>query len=141
MSGILPRVPVDQPPLQITRTHKIICTLRAKEYSVLPNLRTLGTATRCSTSLREITNADKVRTRQAMCVQRNIEVRSPNHSCSETTISITYSEFVFVHLGIQHVVHMRNFVIRGLSGSTILSTLPHKRHDFRKKLSIIKCVF
>jgi len=69
-----------------------------------------------------------------MCVQRNIEARSPNHSCSDTAISITYSEFVFVDLGIQHVEHMRNFVISGLSGSTILSTLPHKRHDFRKKV-------
>jgi len=29
---------------------------------------------------------------------------------------------------------MRNFGITGLSGSTVLTTLTHKRQDFRKKI-------
>ena len=38
------------------------------------------------------------KTRQAMYVQFNIEARSCNHGCSGTSISITYSECVFVAL-------------------------------------------
>ena len=38
-------------------------------------------------------------------------------------------------------MRMRHIVICGLSGSTIFSTLSHKRHDFRKKkLLSTKCV-
>ena len=52
-----------------------------------------------------------------MCVKRNIEARSCNHYCSGKAMSITYSEYVFVALGIQHAVHMRYMVTCGLSGS------------------------
>jgi hypothetical protein len=38
----------------------------------------------------------------------------------EKAVSITYSEYVFVVLGIQHAMHMCHFVIRALSGSTII---------------------
>jgi len=34
-------------------------------------------------------------------------------------ISITYSEFVFVDLGIQHALRMRRVVVCGLSCSTV----------------------
>ena len=49
---------------------------------------------------------------------------------SEKTVSITYSEYAFLALGIQHAMRVRHIAIRDLSVSTIFSTLNHKRHDF-----------
>ena len=53
-------------------------------------------------------------TRRAVHVLRNIEARSYNHFCREKTISITYSESVFVTLGIHHAIRMRHTAICGL---------------------------
>jgi hypothetical protein len=53
----------------------------------------------------------KWKTRQAMYIQRNTEVRSCNHCCSGKAISITYSEYVFVALGIQRAMRMRQIVM------------------------------
>jgi hypothetical protein len=56
--------------------------------------------------------------------------------------SITYSEYAFVVFGIQREIFICHTVIRDLSGSTIIIfTLSHKRHDFRKTILKIKCVF
>ena len=51
-----------------------------------------------------------------MYVERNIETRSCYHCCSVKAISITYSYYVFVALGIKHALRMRHVV---LSGCTI----------------------
>ena len=58
-------------------------------------------------------------TRQSTYLHRNSEARSCNHCCSRKAISITYSECVFLALGIQHAKRMRYVVIRGLSGCTL----------------------
>jgi hypothetical protein len=56
-----------------------------------------------------------------MYVQRKIEMRSCNHCYSGKAISITYSESVFVALGMQHAMRMRHIVICSLSSSSVYS--------------------
>jgi hypothetical protein len=52
-------------------------------------------------------------------MQRNTEGCSYNHSCSGQAISNTYSEWVFVALGIQHAMRMRHTDMCGLCVSTV----------------------
>jgi len=64
-----------------------------------------------------------------------IEKRSCKHCCSVKTISITYSEYVFVALHTGHATRMSRIVICGLASSTYFSILSHKRHGLRENNS------
>jgi hypothetical protein len=63
----------------------------------------------------------------------NIEAFSRNHFCHFRAIDITYSECVFVALGIQHAMRMRHIAICGLPVVQHFFTLSHKGYDFREK--------
>jgi hypothetical protein len=69
-----------------------------------------------------------------MYLQRNVEVRSRNHSCSRKAIAIIHSECVSVALVIQHGKLTRRilFLFVPLRLNSSLST-SHKRLDLRKK--------
>jgi hypothetical protein len=68
-------------------------------------------------------------------LQRNTEERSYKNCCSSKTISITYSESVFVALG-------TCIILSSVASPAVpyFSTLSHNQHDFPKKLLIVKCV-
>jgi len=70
------------------------------------------------------------------------KVRSQNKSCRGKAISITYSECVFQALVIQHA--KRLIVLSCVASLAVqhVSTLSHKRHDFRKNVIERKiCIF
>ena len=54
--------------------------------------------------------------------------------------SITYSEGVFVALGIQHAIHMRRISLSTVACPALqyISTLSHKRHGFSLKKKVIE---
>jgi hypothetical protein len=82
-------------------------------------------------------------TRQAGYICPTTEARSSSHCCSGKGMSITYSESVFLASGIQHAMHIRHIVTVACPIEQYLSPLSHKRHDYRKKTTLlnIKCVF
>jgi hypothetical protein len=64
-----------------------------------------------------------------------MEARLSNHCCSGQAISLTYSEYVFVTLGIQHAVRMRRILLPFVACPSLpyFSTLSHKWDDLWKK--------
>ena len=55
--------------------------------------------------------------------------------------TVTYCECVSVALCILHAMRMLHIVICDCPAVQYFSTLFHKRHDFRKKVLNMKCVF
>ena len=76
------------------------------------------------------------------CVRVNVTLRHSGATifCSGKAISITYSECVFVALGIKHAMRMRHIILPSVSIMLFPPTLSHKRHDFRDNLLSTKCV-
>jgi len=60
---------------------------------------------------------------------------SPNNYCRGKSISITYSECVFVALGILHAMRMRRIILSPVVCPAVqyFYTLFHKRQDLREK--------
>jgi hypothetical protein len=63
---------------------------------------------------------------------------SCNHFWIEKAVSITYSEYVLVALGMQHAIRMRHIVSYGLPGCIVFFQLSLKQPDFRKKRIYLK---
>jgi hypothetical protein len=75
------------------------------------------------------------KTRQAMYVQCNTAVCSPNHCCHGKAISIKYYECVFVALVVQHAKLLCHLTLSSLACLALpyFSTLSPKPHNFLKK--------
>jgi hypothetical protein len=73
-----------------------------------------------------------LQTRQEMFIYINTEARSLNYYFRRKAISITYSEYVFVGLVIQHEKCMRHILTCGLPALPYFYTLSHKRNNFGK---------
>jgi hypothetical protein len=63
-------------------------------------------------------------------------MRSHDHSCHGKTMSVTYSECVFVALFTQHAKRMRRIVLSNMARLVLpyFSTLSQKFYDFRKNV-------
>jgi hypothetical protein len=70
-------------------------------------------------------------------------VRVPTVAVENSKYSITYSQCVYVALDIQHAKRMRRVILSSVACLAVpyFSTLSHKRHDFRKNLLNVECLF
>ena len=72
-----------------------------------------------------------------VCIRVTLEALSCNNFYNGKAIGITYSECVFVALGIQRAMHLLApyCYVWPVRLYNIFSTLSHKPHDFRKKVT------
>jgi len=75
--------------------------------------------------------------------KRNIQARSHNQICRGKTKNFTHSKCVSVVLIIHHAKRMHCVILTPATCLAVpyFSTLPHKLHDFRKKLKTTLNVF
>lgn len=73
----------------------------------------------------------------------NVQAGSRNHSTRGRVICISYSECVSVALAIQYEMRKGRIILSCVAclALSCFSTLYHKRHDIRKKVTDHKCVF
>jgi hypothetical protein len=66
-----------------------------------------------------------------------MEELSYNRCCSGKAISIASSGCVFLALVIQHAMRIRRIILPSIACLTLpyFSSLSHKRHDFRKRVT------
>jgi hypothetical protein len=78
---------------------------------------------------------------QSVYIQHNILVRSCYPCCSENVIGITFSECLFVVLGVQHAIPLCHVKLSPMVCPAVTYfSISHKRHDFLKKKLKTKCV-
>ena len=91
-----------------------------------------------------ITAFTRERTRQTIYVYCNTEAVSRNHCCNAKAISITYFECMFIALVIRHAERMRRMISPSVAYPAV-QYFPHYLTNgtifWKKKLSILKCVF
>jgi hypothetical protein len=95
--------------IRIEKRHALVCSLHTKIHiqKYLPHCRSVMKG-----------NPRQKRSKQDGQCTSNGRLRGVSWCCGNI-ISITYSECVFLALGIQLAIRMRHFVICGLSGCTI----------------------
>ena len=77
----------------------------------------------------DLLRLDYKQDRQCTC-KHDIEARPRKHYCRGKAVNITYSECIFVALGIQHEKRMRRIILSSLA-LPHFTTLSHKSHDSR----------